>query len=214
MTETQVPAGWYPDPAGVPGKLRYWDGSMWTEYYQQTGISPYHPTAMAGQAPLPPASVQYPVSSQAQVPGPQTQVYPNQPIQDRQPYYQVQPTEQHYPYGRSISGTPIYTVAPEPAKTGREICAIVSLVIGLFTLLGCCVMTLNALVGSALCLLLGIPSLILGILGIKSARKGFAITGISLGGVFVILGALMLLAYLTYMGAAPDAYYGSNDYIF
>src|SRR5918995_5696586 len=23
-------AGWYPDPAGVPGRYRYWDGSQWS----------------------------------------------------------------------------------------------------------------------------------------------------------------------------------------
>ena len=22
--------GWYPDPAGVPGRFRYWDGSQWS----------------------------------------------------------------------------------------------------------------------------------------------------------------------------------------
>lgn len=25
------PAGWYPDPAGVPGRHRYWDGQQWRE---------------------------------------------------------------------------------------------------------------------------------------------------------------------------------------
>lgn len=24
-------AGWYPDPAGVPGRFRYWDGQTWTD---------------------------------------------------------------------------------------------------------------------------------------------------------------------------------------
>jgi len=26
-------AGWYPDPSGDPSRLRYWDGSGWTDYY-------------------------------------------------------------------------------------------------------------------------------------------------------------------------------------
>ena len=33
---TQAPPGWYPDPdpssAGAPGRLRYWDGTRWTEH--------------------------------------------------------------------------------------------------------------------------------------------------------------------------------------
>jgi hypothetical protein len=28
------PSGWYPDPYGVRGLLRWWDGSVWTEYTQ------------------------------------------------------------------------------------------------------------------------------------------------------------------------------------
>lgn len=28
-----APAGWYPDPAGNPKKIRYWDGEHWTDYF-------------------------------------------------------------------------------------------------------------------------------------------------------------------------------------
>ena len=31
------PSGWYPDPHGVPGLLRWWDGSTWTEHTHQDG---------------------------------------------------------------------------------------------------------------------------------------------------------------------------------
>ncbi|MEI3376913.1 MAG: DUF2510 domain-containing protein [Coriobacteriales bacterium] len=31
MSESR--AGWYPDPSGNPSKLRYWDGSQWTDDY-------------------------------------------------------------------------------------------------------------------------------------------------------------------------------------
>lgn len=32
-TETpSTPAGWYPDPEGLPG-MRYWDGAQWTEHH-------------------------------------------------------------------------------------------------------------------------------------------------------------------------------------
>lgn len=30
--QPSVPAGWYPDPNGDGGALRYWDGSGWTEH--------------------------------------------------------------------------------------------------------------------------------------------------------------------------------------
>lgn len=31
-----VPAGWYPDPAGAPGIVRWWDGAVWTEHTDAT----------------------------------------------------------------------------------------------------------------------------------------------------------------------------------
>jgi uncharacterized protein YxjI len=39
-TQSNTPAGWYPDPHGAPQTLRYWDGTQWTEHTnpaQQTG---------------------------------------------------------------------------------------------------------------------------------------------------------------------------------
>jgi hypothetical protein len=34
MADEQIPAGWYPDPAGDTTKIRYWDGQAWTEQVQ------------------------------------------------------------------------------------------------------------------------------------------------------------------------------------
>src|SRR5215469_1481086 len=31
------PSGWYPDPYRVPGLLRWWDGSMWTQHTHTGG---------------------------------------------------------------------------------------------------------------------------------------------------------------------------------
>ena len=31
------PSGWYPDPYGVPGLLRWWDGSTWTQHTHPDG---------------------------------------------------------------------------------------------------------------------------------------------------------------------------------
>lgn len=45
------PQGWYPDPTGVPGVYRFWNGSTWTEHTYAAGVpSPLAPV----QAPLPP----------------------------------------------------------------------------------------------------------------------------------------------------------------
>lgn len=68
-TQSNVPAGWHPDPHGAPHLLRYWDGSQWTEHT--------HPAQ--GQASAPgqaPAQAQAP--AQGQVPA-QGQQYAAQP---------------------------------------------------------------------------------------------------------------------------------------
>ncbi|MEV7477963.1 phospholipid scramblase-related protein [Streptomyces halstedii] len=54
-TQSNVPAGWHPDPHGAPQLLRYWDGSRWTEHTHpaQGQAAPAQGTAPA-QAPVPP----------------------------------------------------------------------------------------------------------------------------------------------------------------
>ena len=44
-----VPAGWYPDPSGAPGALRWWDGATWTEHAQPATPQPGTPQPAAGQ---------------------------------------------------------------------------------------------------------------------------------------------------------------------
>jgi uncharacterized protein YxjI len=34
-TQSNTPAGWYPDPHGAPRTLRYWDGVQWTQHTNQ-----------------------------------------------------------------------------------------------------------------------------------------------------------------------------------
>ncbi|MFJ9929774.1 Protein of unknown function [Streptomyces misionensis] len=58
-TQSNTPAGWYPDPHGAPQTLRYWDGTQWTE----------HTNNQAQQAP----QAQQAVPQQAAAPFPQQQ---------------------------------------------------------------------------------------------------------------------------------------------
>ncbi|MER6072852.1 phospholipid scramblase-related protein [Streptomyces sp. NPDC001817] len=48
-TQSNTPAGWYPDPHGAPQTLRYWDGTQWTEHtnpaQQPAGQVPQQQTA-------------------------------------------------------------------------------------------------------------------------------------------------------------------------
>ncbi|MEU8588710.1 phospholipid scramblase-related protein [Streptomyces sp. NPDC048664] len=79
-TQSNTPAGWYPDPHGAAQTLRYWDGSQWTEHTHadQQGQAPAQvpPQAAAGgqapgayghPAPAPDARIQQQVQHQAGV---------------------------------------------------------------------------------------------------------------------------------------------------
>jgi len=48
-TTPNVPAAWYPDPAGS-GRQRWWDGQQWTEHFQEA-YTPAATTAAAATAP-------------------------------------------------------------------------------------------------------------------------------------------------------------------
>jgi len=57
---TQIPAGWYPDPAPqtLPGRQRYWDGGQWTQHVhdpQPVYAPPVYPSQQYAQpyAPVP-----------------------------------------------------------------------------------------------------------------------------------------------------------------
>ncbi|MGW7529390.1 phospholipid scramblase-related protein [Streptomyces sp. NPDC054783] len=53
-TQSNTPAGWYPDPHGAPQTLRYWDGSQWTQHtnpaQQPAGQVPHQQAAPHQQA--------------------------------------------------------------------------------------------------------------------------------------------------------------------
>ncbi|MGW0883627.1 phospholipid scramblase-related protein [Streptomyces sp. NPDC002671] len=59
-TQSNTPAGWYPDPHGAPQTLRYWDGTQWTEHTNPAQQA-------AGQAPQQAAPQQHAVPQQQSV---------------------------------------------------------------------------------------------------------------------------------------------------
>lgn len=73
-TQSNTPAGWYPDPHGAAQTLRYWDGAQWTEHtnpaQQAAGQVPQQPaTHIPPQPQGPDAKVQRQVQKQAGVQG-------------------------------------------------------------------------------------------------------------------------------------------------
>lgn len=67
-TQSNTPAGWYPDPHGAPRTLRYWDGAQWTQHTQGEGQGQVPQQAYAQQqAAAPDPRVQRQVQQQAGV---------------------------------------------------------------------------------------------------------------------------------------------------
>lgn len=110
---TQPIAGWYTDPAGDTTKLRYWDGTKWTDSLmdapapepQPASVTETQPAAPAASAPEAQAAPQEAPATEAQaVPQPDAQPAP-QPTAAYDAAYQ-QPTEQ--PIYSDSNATPIY----------------------------------------------------------------------------------------------------------
>ncbi|MEU5113603.1 phospholipid scramblase-related protein [Streptomyces longwoodensis] len=67
-TQSNTPAGWYPDPHGAARTLRYWDGARWTDHThadQQAQAAPVQPPA-APHVPAQPAAPDPRVQRQVQ----------------------------------------------------------------------------------------------------------------------------------------------------
>ncbi|MFF8914412.1 phospholipid scramblase-related protein [Streptomyces sp. NPDC015032] len=104
-TQSNVSAGWYPDPHGTPHLLRYWDGSRWTEH---TGpAAGQQPQAAAGAAP-----------AQAQAAPAQAQAAPAQaPYQQAAPQHQ-QAAPQQAAFPSQQPGVPVQQAAVQPRQGG------------------------------------------------------------------------------------------------
>ncbi|WP_406457139.1 phospholipid scramblase-related protein [Streptomyces sp. NBC_00876] len=79
-TQSNVSAGWYPDPHGAPQLLRYWDGSQWTEHTNPADGRQQAPAQVQQQAP---AQVQVPQQQFQQQAAPQQQAVPQQQFQQQ-----------------------------------------------------------------------------------------------------------------------------------
>ncbi|MFI9045537.1 phospholipid scramblase-related protein [Streptomyces sp. NPDC053427] len=88
MTNTNIPAGWYADPQGIPQQLRWWDGSQWTGH-THPGQQPQAPAQALPQASRP--APQQPAQQQAQ---PAAQAAPPQTLQKRAPEQPAQVPQQ------------------------------------------------------------------------------------------------------------------------
>ncbi len=109
-------AGWYPDPAGDASKLRYWNGTQWTNDYTDVpqSTSPVQPVAQ-------------PVQPVAQ---------PVQPYaQSAQPY--TQPVNAYTnPAAAQVNAQPLYAQAAAPSQTnGFAIAALICGIAGMCPLL-------------------------------------------------------------------------------
>ncbi|MEV6162839.1 phospholipid scramblase-related protein [Streptomyces sp. NPDC052052] len=77
-TQSNISAGWYPDPHGAPQLLRYWDGSQWTEHTNPAGGQ-----QAQGAVPTTPASAQPQAAPQHQQAVPHQQAGYQQAVQQQ-----------------------------------------------------------------------------------------------------------------------------------
>ncbi|MEK0099152.1 phospholipid scramblase-related protein [Streptomyces sp. A475] len=92
-TQSNTPAGWYPDPQGAPQTLRWWDGAQWTEHTSPVQQPAGQQVPHQAQQPQ-----QQPVQQAAQGQFAPQQQRSQQPVQPQQhaagPYGQQAPQQQ------------------------------------------------------------------------------------------------------------------------
>ncbi|GAA1259217.1 MULTISPECIES: phospholipid scramblase-related protein [Streptomyces] len=115
-TQSNTPAGWYPDPQGAPQTLRWWDGAQWTEH-----TSPVQQPA--GQQV--PRQAQQPQQQPAQQAAQGQFAQQQQPVQQHQPQQpgQYQQPQQHAagPYGQQVPQQQQQQQYVDPAKVQRQV---------------------------------------------------------------------------------------------
>jgi len=208
-------AGWYPDPSGDKSKIRYWDGSKWTDQVQDNpdGVPAGTPAGAPGAPGVPAPGA--PVPGAPGAPGAPAQGG-YQPVQSMQQQQPQQPAPGMVPGMTPAPGGAapyIYSVPQVPQKdnSGKAkagfICAMIGLGISLlYWISGMLIGNSTTSVPAAFVALAGvylvshvltIPSIILGAMGLKSSKRGMAITALVLG----VLGVLAFVVLIILVGA-------------
>lgn len=120
-TQSNTPAGWYPDPQGAPQLLRWWDGSQWTQHTnpgQQVGGQPAQAQQVPQQAPAQPQQAQ---QQAAQQQGQAAYGQPQAQFGQQQGQFGQQAVQQQAPqqaqYGHPQQAAP----QADPAKVQRQV---------------------------------------------------------------------------------------------
>ena len=176
---TQQPQGWYPDPSGDSSKIRWWDGSKWTDHVRD----------VADAAGYTKSNTNYP---QWQNLPPATPGY-------IQPDYQAPPTSSYY----TQPGTALAGDKHQSAQAGM-ICALVGLVLNIifFLMAGLLQEPSESLVLIFLFAhALTIPAIIFSAVGLKSSKRGMAITGLVLGILGIVAFVVLLIVSVALVNA-------------
>lgn len=196
MAENQASAGWYPDPAGDATKLRYWDGSQWTDQVQDATATASAQTpeqaAVQSSAQAPEQTpVQNPVQSPAQVAA--QNPISGQPVQPGQPAQPGQPGQN--PYQNQPVQAPIMAQAKDRAGM-----AIASLVLGILSPLAFLVPIIS--------IILGILAIVFGVMSLKSSKRTLAIIGIIIGSAGILIAIILtIVGTIAILSTGGASYY-------
>ena len=100
---TNAQPGWYPDPAGDTGKLRYWDGTQWTDHLAEPQPAPGTADATLGAQAAPAQNGADPNAAQSGGPSFVTPPRPTTP-----PSYTTASFVGAVPYDAPASSGPAY----------------------------------------------------------------------------------------------------------
>jgi len=170
---SQPEAGWYPDPSGDTTKIRWWDGSRWTDDVRANTSTPSYDQSNSGYSSAPsntqPAAYQQPATYQTTTPGQYVQPV-MAPVKDNKKLALAGFICAMVGFGIMVLSFTIAGVAPDFYQR-------LSILFGLLILLD---------------FVMVIPTIILSAMGLKSSKRGLAIAGLIMG----ILGALSACGFI------------------